>query len=317
MREGILPGLFGLRAEAGNDGTPWLALQQTAPGGSVSSAVRLFDPTLGVRAGDTVVIDPTGLGTCTTFEATITDVVAPDPIRPGGYVRLGHRVLDASTPAPSAATLAAWNRCVDELPASTAPGIPPFFAATFRASGYVLLRGSGTVRAPRRPPGDRRAVPGPLAGRGAPQAASCPLPPAAPWPTGVPLPAPANACDAACRERCQLLQQVRLARRNGYVVEAPAGQTGPALGFTLALEQPTAVVPRDLAINIDTSASDARVQFRLTPSAGSIVNPRAVVPFDRSVWGGGNGPRLLVPYAGGIVLDGSPTFTNGAANTIH
>jgi hypothetical protein len=302
-QEGILPGLSELGAEAANDGTPWLALQQTAADGSVQGAVRLWDPTLGVRIDDIVVIEPTGLGTCATFEARVADVVPPDATRPGGYVRLAHRTISPAN--------AEWNRCVDAIPAASASGRGPFFKATFRAGGYVLVRGATPIHVGRPQLGSQFGVTwrpeDPFTNPADP--ASCPLPPAAAWPAAPP------ACDAACRDRCMDLQRVRLARRVSYVAEAPADATGTALTFTLALEVPTAPVPRDFALVIDTN--DGRAPFRVGASTGSPVDPRAVTQFDRSPWDGGSGVRFLVPYAGGIVVDGTPTRSGGSVNTMH
>lgn len=307
-REGLLPNLLLRRAEAGNDGAPWLALQQTAPGGSVQAAVRLWDPTLGVRAGDTVVIDPTGLGSCGEFEATVADVAPPDATRPGGYVHLTHRTFSPGTPVVPPATLAKWNACVDIIPVGAPPGSGPFFAATFRAGGYVLVRGAGSslVHVGRPELGqafsvawqDETAL-----------ASACPLPPSVPWPSTPP------ACDATCREGCELLQRVRLARRVGYVVEPPSDLTGPALTFTLALEEPSVAVPRNVALVIATT--EGRLPYRAAPNVGVPLDPRAVVPFDRSPWSAVAGVRFFVPYASGDVLDMSPTLENGLGNTIH
>jgi hypothetical protein len=314
VRQGILPGLSGLRAEAGSDsGTPWLALQQTDPAdNSAHGAVRLFDPTLGVRVGDTVVIEPTGLGTCTTFEATVSDVLKPDPKRPGGYVQLEPRVLQPDEPQPTAATRAMWDQCVAELATAAVPGRAPFFSATFRAGRYVLLRGNPPSIHVGRP---EIGVPFQVIWQneaGAPVA--CPLPPAVPWPAAAP------DCPTApgdCRDRCQLLQQVRLARRVGYLVETPANATGPAVGFTLALEVPTTTVPRDLAITMDTA--DGRLAFRVGPntSLGLPLDPRAAVPFDRTPWNPSSGIRFLSPYAGDVVFDAGPSGVGGTPVTLH
>ena len=309
VREGTLPGLVGLRAEAGNvGGTPWLALQQTALNGSVQGAVRLYDPTLGVRADDIVVIEPSGLGTCTTFEASVLDVVAPDATRPGGYVTLKPRVIPPDEPPVTAATQAMWDQCVAELATAAAPGRAPFFSATFRAGGYVLLRGNPpTVHVGRPEKGvpfqvlwqDENAL-----------ATGCSAPPAQPWPGTAP-------CDTAsgCRDRCQLLQQVRIARRIGYLVEAPTDATGPALGFTLALEQPTLAVPRDLGITFDTA--EGRIRFAVGPTQDFPIDPRGVLPFDRSPWWAAMGVRFFVPYAGDVVLNGTPTAPKGWGITIR
>ena len=152
-REGVLPGLSGLRAEAGNDAgtTPWLALQQTAAAGRsrarCTCRTRPWASAPATRSSSTRSRSAPAPGSRRPSPSSC----APDARRPGGYVLLGHRVLTPDTPTVPAATLTAWNRCVDELallPAAPpfvglAPA-PPFFAATFRAGGYVLTRGTGT-----------------------------------------------------------------------------------------------------------------------------------------------------------------------------
>jgi hypothetical protein len=300
-KEGILPNLSARRAEAGNDGTPWLALQQTAPDGTVGGAVRLWDPTLGVRAGDIVVIDPSGLGTCGQFEAEVADVSAPVlPGRPGGFVHLAHRTPTNGT----------WDYCVDLLAATAVPGASaPRFSATFRAGDYVLTRGN-VVQTPLihvgRPTLDSHfAV---VWQDERPLAAACPLPPSVPWPAAPPV------CDATCRDGCMLLQSVRLARRLGYVREDPVDFTGPAVAFTLAREAPTELVPRDFALTIDTL--DGRKDFRVGPSSGSPTDPRAVVPYDRSPYAPEGGVRFLLPYAGQLFFDASPTQPGGGTGVV-
>jgi hypothetical protein len=298
-REGALPGLVTRRAESFGDGS--LALQATS-GGVAQEVVRLWDPTLGVTAGDIVVIEPTGLGTCTRFEATITGLLPPAPARPGGSVTLGHR-----TP-----TVVAWDRCVDLLAAtSNVAQQGPGTLATIRAGGYVLLRGTGSgARHVGRPAmGQRFEVAWQDEAALTTGADRCALPPAVPWPGG------GAACGDACRARCDALVRARLSRRIAYVNELPAGVTGPALAFTLGLAQPTGTVPRDLALVIDTF--DGRAPFRLTVSAGYPVDPREALPFDRSPWAKDGGIRFLVPWAGGSVLDTTPSVSGGAPTTIH
>jgi hypothetical protein len=313
VREGALPQAAGQRAEAGRDGTgPWLAMQQTGFDGSVQAAVRLWDPTLGVRIGDTVVIDPTDLGTCGEFEAMITDVVAPDAARPGGFVRLAPRLPPSDSPTVTAATQAMWARCVGEIPAGSLPGQPPYYAATIRAAGYLLTRGGAGAFVV---PVGRPAVGVAFSVTWQPEAplvAACPLPPAAQWTS---LPAAPPACDDVCRRGCMDLLSARSARRLSYVNEFPVDLAGQAIGFTLALEVPGAPVPRDLVLNIDTT--DGWAPFVFGPTKGPPVNPRQVLPFDRSPWQGSAGIRFLVPYAGGVLVEATPTLANGSVQTIQ
>ncbi len=76
-------------------------------------------------------IDATGLGTCTTFEAEVDTLLPPDAASyPGGALRLRKKVP----------TNAAWDACVDAL---VAPPPSASLRATVRAGGYVLVRGTG------------------------------------------------------------------------------------------------------------------------------------------------------------------------------
>lgn len=300
-REGALPGLTSRRAESFGDGS--LALQVTsAADGTPTEVVRLWDPTLGVTAGDVAVIEPTGLGTCATFEAAVAGVYPPTADRPGGYVALAHR-----TPANPA-----WDHCVDLLAATRNVAQPaPALRATIRAGDYVLLRGTGTAAiAVGRP---RVGEPFQVAWQDEAAlttgADACTLPPAVPWPGA------GAACGPTCRASCEALVRARLARRLSYVGESPAGLTGPALAFTLATQLPAAAVPRDLTLVLDTV--DGRAPFRVSTTAGYPVDPRQVVPFDRSPWSPGAGVRFLVPFAGSVVLDATPTVSGGAVVTIY
>ncbi len=310
--EGLLPGLASRRAETGEDGgAPWLALQ-VHDGSVFSEVVRLFDPTLGVHVGDTVVVDPSGLGTCTTFEARVEALRPPDAATfPGGAVRLAKKLP----------TNAAWDRCVDAL---VAPGAANLLASV-RAGGYVLLRGTGTSAVHV----GRPAVGVPFAAAWqdeASLAATCLLPPSRAWP---PSASDASSCGdpSACRTACEDLVRVRLARRVGYVTETCGTDarclgrwpglpdvSGPALAFKLALET-AAAPPRDLTLIVVTA--EGRAPFRVVPPSGSPVDPRGMIPFDRSPWAAGGGVRFLVPYAGGFVLDTSPTVGGGAATVLR
>jgi hypothetical protein len=308
--EGVLPGLASRRAESGADGTtPWLALQVGVPG--TSEIVRLYDPTLGVRGGDTVVVEPTNLTSCTaTFEATVDPLVPflpPDAARPGGAVRL---VPKADPAHPE------WDVCVgallDPQPiASTALGVT--LRATFRAGDpaggddrFVLVRGTGAAAIHVGRPALGAQFD--LAWTDETTFGACTLPPAVPWPGTLP-------CTDACRDACQDLLRARLARRIGYVPESGAVDLpGPALRFTLALE--TAAAPaRGLALVVDTR--EGRTPLRDADPAGAAVNARAVVPFDRSALidlrpdAGAGGVRFLVPYTSGVVLDATPTVRGG------
>jgi hypothetical protein len=300
--EGVLPGLLSRRAQIRDEGGPALALQ-VGEGGGASEVVRLFDPTLGVTTGDTVVIDvidPAAPGTCTgQFEVQVAGFVEPASATiAGGAVRIEER-----DPAEDP-TNGKWHSCFVDLtsPGATVEGL----RATFRGGGtnpYVLVRGAGTaaVHVGRPQPGSEFPVAWTTE-----TSFACPLPPAVPWPA---IPEDVPPCDDACRAACQDLLRARLARRIGYVPESGAVDPfGPALAFTLA---PVAEPARGLALVIDTR--EGRAPMRQGDPAGAAVNPGAVVPFDRSVLRPASGVRFFVPYASGVVLDASPTGRNSVA----
>jgi hypothetical protein len=315
--QGELPGLHSRRAQAGpaGGGAPWLALQ--VPGsaaGTFTEVVRLYDPTLGVQLDDVVVIEPAGLGTCTTFEARVEAILAPAASTyPGGAV-----VLAPDPDHPE------WNACVDAL--AVADGATAL-RASFRAGEYVLVKGTEPAAVHvGRPALD---VPFDVLWQDEGVLASaCTLPPAVPWPS-----APAG-CDpgSTCREGCEALVRARLGRRIGYVTDDCGGDaaclarwpgqppaTGPALGFTLRLET-AEPPPRDLSLVIDTN--EGRVPFRAVPPAGVALEPRSVAVFDRSPYTqsaglSGDGVRFLVPYAGGVVLDTTPTVSGAGSVAIR
>jgi hypothetical protein len=314
-RQGALPRLSRQRAESFGDGS--IALQVTS-GGKPQSVVTLWDPVLGVTTGDVVVIEASGLGTCpSSFEAAVAELREPRPPEaPGGSLVLAHR-----TPAVgekvAARDLGNWAYCVDLLASTRNVGqTGPSLVATVRAAEYVLVRGTGSsaVHVGRPALGERFEVKWQDEGA---LAAACTLPPAKAWPGTGPC-----AIGSACRASCEALVRARLARRVGYV-EDPGGDgirgpaiAGPAIAFTLGLELPRSDVPRDLALFINTS--EGRAPARAGPSAGSPVAPRQVLPFDRSPWTPGAGVRYLVPYAGGTILDATPSLGGSAGiATIH
>lgn len=308
--QGALPGLSSRRAHAPESGV--LALQVPAPAGGFTEVVRLYDPTLGVAVGDTVVVEAPSLPGCaTTFEADVSALLAPAAGFPGGAVQLGKKA-DSAHPE--------WDVCVDALAAGAAN-----LRATFLAGGYVLVKGTdaAAVHVGRPAPGARFELrwedEGPLA-------SACTLPPAKPWPgTG--------ACDAVtCRPACEKLVRVRMARRIGYVTETCGTDarclerwptlpnvSAPALGLTIALENPALPPPRGLTLSIETR--DGRVPFRVSPQAGTEIDPRGIAVLDRSPLASPTaaaaGVRVLVPYASGVVLDATPTVKGGDPKTLR
>jgi hypothetical protein len=313
--EGVLPGLSSRRAESGDagGGVPWLALQVGVPG--AAEIVRLYDPTLGVAGGDTVVLEPTALASCAaTFEARVdpTDpFIGPDGDRPGGAVRLAPKG-DPAHPE--------WDACVDAL---RAPGPTTALHATFRAGDpdvaggpnrYVLVQhGTGAAVAyAGRPKLDQEFKLEWSSEAGF----ACPVPPGAPW-------NPATACDPTCRAACQGLLRAQLARRIAYVPETCGTDAtctatwgtvtdvfGPAVRFVLRLEK-AAEPTRDLALEIETI--EGRSPFRFGDPLGASVDARSAIVFDRSRWSPAAGVRFLVPFASGVVLDASPSDRSASA----
>lgn len=301
--QGVLPGLSSRRAEVAGGK---LALQVTGATGP-QEVVRVWDPTLGVTVGDIVVLEPTGLSTCRTFEARVDAVNAPTSAQPGGSVSLGHRIL-ADPEAVTTKESAPWNGCVDALKNGDYPAAS--YRATIRAGGYVLTRGSGSAAVHVGRPELARRFAVQWSDAEESLAATCTLPPAKPW-TGSP------ACDDAsgCRGACMELQRIRLARRIGYVTGDPYAATGPALAFTVGLDLPRAKVPRDIALIIATT--DGRAPYSVAPSAGFAVQPKGVLVFDRSPWANAGGVRFIVPYAGATIIDSTPSLPTNGTTTIH
>jgi hypothetical protein len=308
--EGVLPGLAARRAQVGNDGSLWLAMQATDPNGaSTTEVVRLFDPVLGVRSGDTLVFDATPLGTCLAFEASVNAVVPPDSSRfPGGAVRLVARTT--SDPVASAQ----WAACLSLLGNAAKDAPVGSLRATIRAGGYVLVRGSGqgALHVGRPALGSRFSVSwvnddagGPNAGLNEDAlAAACRLPPAVAWPGD-----PSCTEGTACRTACEDLVRARLARRVGYLSEAPVYGGGPALAFQIALEVPGVPPPRDLTLVLATY--EGRALFRVVPGSTPLVGNGPVVAWDRSPYVPIQGVRFLAPYASGVLLDSTPTGLGG------
>jgi hypothetical protein len=220
----ISTGLYGRAAEAGLDagGNVWVALQTSAGGGVFNQVARVWDPSLGVREGDLLVVKaravgctgtPTGSGgdAGNEFYVQVAALVPPDAAsHPGGAVTVA-RVATGEDPA--------WADCYTALVQRTreaAGGILTGLVVAFRAGGYVL---SGVNT------GVAGGVPLNLGYMGRPQpnvaftlayededalATACPF---EGWDGTLPPPPAALACDAACRLACERLAVVRKVRR--------------------------------------------------------------------------------------------------------
>jgi hypothetical protein len=296
--QGELPGLASRRAQSGAVAgvvplVPWLALQVPTDGG-FSEVARVYDPALGVHAGDFAVIgdlavieDPTAIGSCAPrFEATVDVLLSRtghEAEYPGGALQLGKIAAHPE-----------WDACVDGLAAGKKD-----LRATIRSSGWVLVRGTGA---------DAALVGRPEVGTElavqweSEDALSCPA-----WP-------PVTSCDATCRSDCERLVRARLARRIGYVPSLGDPQ-GPALAFMLALRAGVITPTRGFAVAIDTA--EGRVPFRVLPPGVTAVAPGDIAVFDRSRDVPSAGVRFLVPYLSNVVLDATPTLQGGDAKALH
>ncbi len=228
--QGLLsyPDLYQRAGEAGPyaTDTAWVALQVGVGGGRFNEVVRIWDPRLGVRAGDNLVIKAGGIGgacvgtppvVTTTdsdseFEVGIVALAEPTAAYPGGAAVI------QPAPGSDAATTGAWRACYDALVGQVATSVKPRLVVSVRAGGYVV---SGVALTP-----GTIAIAGSLlvntgyVGRpvasGSTQrftlkyenedALACPFDA---W-NGTP---PAPACDATCRDTCEKLAIGRKVRR--------------------------------------------------------------------------------------------------------
>jgi hypothetical protein len=107
--------------------------------------------------------------------------------------------------------------------------------------------------------------------------------------------------------------------RIGYVSDrtpsdpdtTPGDPFDPALVFRLDPVVAATAVPRGAAVVVDTN--EGRAYFRV----GGGVDPRAVVPFDRSRHVDGGSIRFFVPYGSNSVLDASPSVGGGGPVTLR
>jgi hypothetical protein len=99
--------------------------------------------------------------------------------------------------------------------------------------------------------------------------------------------------------------------RLGYVSDrTPSDPPGVAFAFTLDPVPATTIVRGHKAV-IDTT--EGRAHF----AVGAGVDPRAVVPYDRSRDVRGAGVRFLVPSGSNIVIDASPSASGGGPVTLR
>jgi hypothetical protein len=106
------------------------------------------------------------------------------------------------------------------------------------------------------------------------------------------------------------------ARRISYVPEL-GDPVGPALAFTLQQQLPPGQTAPTRGASVVIDTTEGRTPFRAVDAGAFAVEPRAVVPFDRSRYAAGSGIRFLVPYASGLVLDATPTLQGGNATSLR
>jgi hypothetical protein len=350
--------LYARAGEAGQDagGNTWVALQTGVGGGTFNQVVRLWDPALGVHAGDLVAIQARAVGCTGTiptggadadreFYVEVASFLPPDAASyPGGAVKVT-RVATGEDPA--------WAICYAALQAATVGGkVLGGLVVSIRAGAYVLTGANSGVTG---------GVPVNLGYMGRPQpnvaftlayqdedalATACPL-------EGWDWKPPAPTCDtAACRDACETLAIVRKLRRyqdlsvdcstsanTTYATSCTNGWPGnkfplvpnpTALSFTFDLqrnpEDPTD--PADPAVGSKefrdlqplTIVSRSNVTLAATSTTGTApFQANGITAFDRSAWtpDGAAGYRFLVSYPADFVLDASPGQSGINPTVVH
>ncbi len=346
-----LPALSGRRAEAGRLDATSLWLAMTGQGGE---PIRLWDPQFGVRAGDIVAVEVSGLpagtacvgtdapgaaaGGAKIFEARVAALLAPTADYPAGAVQLEQVPTGVNPlPAPADATaegeaVTRWNACLDGLAAKVPAGtVAAGLVASIRAGGYVVtsdfsghLVDSVTLSRPDAgAAGFTLEYPSPSKE----DAPSCTL---VPWPSTI----AGRACDAACRSECEALLLARKSRRSYHVAESCAETdttcsarwpglpdiAGPLVKFRFAL-QATGTAPleprRGLSLRVTTSSGVSPFGAASASGQGALVQPNGATVFDRSTMDASRGYRFLVPYQGDFVIDTSPSLAGSDPFSIH
>lgn len=319
--QGDLPELSGKPAQAGSTGgLVWVAAQSPDVRGSgFVNVVRLYDPALGVHAGDLVTITSTGLTECPgSFDATVADFAVPDLSRyPGGAL-----VLTAGAEPEAQACLARlgagatglglWVRAQGFLLAASAAG--------YAGRGEVI-QPAPDLRVRARLQYENE------------DALTCPL---APWPARPDL----VTCLGACRDQCERLSLSRKARRIYNVADSCEAADADASCVELwgHLSLPNAQGPVvDLevahrfvdATRTDTPATvdrNLRASFQTasgiwptsrTPLSGAATLPTGAAAFDRSPYVQGDGYRFFVSYLNDFVFDFSPSQTLNIGTSIR
>lgn len=327
--EGELPGLSAVRGQlesAPGRGLEWVAVQSfadTDPAPVYRGVGRLYDPRLGLRVGDLIVVAPDDTVACPgkLFELEITELLPPAATYPGGAVKV--RAADVQpTVTVNGASVPADPTCLDGRGRSEA-------RLTFRAGG-LLLRGTAFGYGGR-PMAD---LPYRLEWHDV-SASACPLLDDPAWP-----PADATCVTPACRGACEELLLARKARRSFYLRERCAADdqpckdrwgtadldnpAGPVLAFRAGWIPPAGGgeirEARDLGLTLSTSSGLAPANRQ--PLSGTVstaaVLPQGLATFDRAGATGAaaDGVRVFGAYTGNLVLDFSPSAAP-ATVTVH
>jgi hypothetical protein len=342
--QGVLPELGSRAAEAGTlaGGDVWLALQlgdgPAAGPRTLNEVVRVHHPSIGVAAGDLVVIQARAIDGCAgtlppgsaegsaaprEFEVVVAEVLPPDGPYPGGAVRL--------VPPVAGTDPEEWVTCFDALEAAIASsdGVATGLLATVRSGGLMLV-GSRAGYAGRPRLGERYVLEYPSATDEDALAALCPL---ADWDGALPADPAAVTCGGLPCDRavCESLVLARKARRYHHVSEdcgtdqacidrwaaydLPVAN-GPTLGFRVGVQPAGATAARGMAIRLQSISGAVPLSARA--ASGSQSNANGAVAFDRSAYGTpAAGYRFLVSYPADQVLDVTPSVNPPEALVIR
>lgn len=320
--QGDLPELAARSGETGSTvGRVWVAVQgRNALGSGLVDVARVYDPALGVHAGDLVTITSSGIAECpASFDATVEDFAVPDLVRyPGGALYLAAAADPAAQAClarlgAGATGLGVWIRAQGFLFAANAAG--------YAGRGEIVSPAPDLrVRARLQYENEDALV--------------CPL---SPWPAQPDL----VTCLGACRDACERLALSRKSRRIYNVADScntASGTDAECVKLWGHLTLPNArgpVVAVEVAhrfIDPAQSGSPPAVDRNLravfqtasgiwpssrAPLSGAPTLPTGAAAFDRSPYLPGDGYRFFVSYLNDFVLDFSPSQTLNIANTIR
>jgi hypothetical protein len=298
--EGVLPGLearLGETFDAGN-GRTRVAVQvttcregETPPcTGAPTQVARLYDPALGVRVGDILVVQTAGLDETRcgkTAEGIISEILPPDPAHPGGSVAIEPDPTKTCGTTDSDADVACrlGPTCIaDVLRAGTPQAGQPHRVVSVRSGSkvagtdffQVLVTSSGLGYAGRARVGGNSTAAGGLYSLEYPALAQgedalapgCPLVPW-PFPEQVTAATPSVGCDATCRSTCEALVLARKARRIYHVSDRCAKtedvgceQAWPPAKYPFPLADGPVIAFRVGLKNLGTGGVETRTPLR-------------------------------------------------------